>query len=222
MLNFSVKKGIIHSHRDLNSVSSSTNKTTLLGPIPSRLRSPAPRVRKPPRAAASSAGGSTSLSLKPVVCNSLELISIATGARDVSTSGVHSWNMSPDASSSTLFSHRLMTRAVFIVEARDPIILPLAMVEIQLFHRTCAITSITKLTQSVMPRPYEYILFSGPLRPSLHTTPHTGLRQGQGLDNPLCYPLLPMYYTLTQQHGELIFLPGSDLRAHRHIQQVTT
>jgi hypothetical protein len=34
------KKGIIHSHRDLNSVSSSTDKTNLLGPIPSRLRSP--------------------------------------------------------------------------------------------------------------------------------------------------------------------------------------
>jgi hypothetical protein len=50
-----LKKGIIHSHRDLNSVSSSTDKTNLLGPIPSRLRSPAPRVRT--RAAASSAGG---------------------------------------------------------------------------------------------------------------------------------------------------------------------
>jgi hypothetical protein len=31
-------KGIIHSHRDLNSVSSSTDKTNLLGPIPSRLQ----------------------------------------------------------------------------------------------------------------------------------------------------------------------------------------
>jgi hypothetical protein len=45
MLYFSGKKGIIHSHRDLNSVSSSTDKTNLLGPIPSRLRSPAPRVQ---------------------------------------------------------------------------------------------------------------------------------------------------------------------------------
>jgi hypothetical protein len=76
MLYFSGKKGIIHSHRDLNSVSSSTDKTNLLGPIPSRLRSPAPRVRT--RAAASSDGGSTSLSLKPAARNSLELISIAT------------------------------------------------------------------------------------------------------------------------------------------------
>jgi hypothetical protein len=49
-LYLSVKKGIIHSHRDLNSVSSSTDKTNLLGSIPSRLRSPTPRVRKPPRA----------------------------------------------------------------------------------------------------------------------------------------------------------------------------
>jgi hypothetical protein len=31
----------------------------------------------------------------------------ATGGCDVSTSGVHSWNVSPDASSSTLLSHRL-------------------------------------------------------------------------------------------------------------------
>jgi len=62
---FQCKKGIIHSHRDLNSVSSVTDKTKLLGPMPSRLRSPAPLVRKPPRAAASSAGGITSLSLKP-------------------------------------------------------------------------------------------------------------------------------------------------------------
>jgi hypothetical protein len=84
-------------------------KTNLLGPMPSRLRSPAPRVRT--RAAASSAGGNTSLSLKPAARNSLELISIATGGRDVSTSGVPSWNVSPDASSSTLLSHRLMTRA---------------------------------------------------------------------------------------------------------------
>ena len=38
------KKGIIHSHRALNSVSSSTDKSNLLGPIPSRLRSAAPRV----------------------------------------------------------------------------------------------------------------------------------------------------------------------------------
>ncbi len=53
MLYFSAKKGIIHSHRDLNSVSSSTDKTNLLDPMPSRLRSPSPRVRKPPRAAAS-------------------------------------------------------------------------------------------------------------------------------------------------------------------------
>jgi hypothetical protein len=55
------KQRIIHSHRDMNSVSSSADKTNLLGPIPSRLCSPAPRVRKPPRAAPSCAGGSTSL-----------------------------------------------------------------------------------------------------------------------------------------------------------------
>ena len=49
-----------------------------------------------------SAGDSTSLSLEPAARNSLELITIATGGRDVSTSGVHSWNVSPDESSSTL------------------------------------------------------------------------------------------------------------------------
>jgi hypothetical protein len=64
----------------------------------SRLHSPAPRVRT--RAAASSAGGSTSLCLKPEALNSLELISIAAGGRDVSTSGVHCRNVSPDTSSS--------------------------------------------------------------------------------------------------------------------------
>jgi hypothetical protein len=46
MLYFSVKEGIIHSHRDLNSVSSSTYKTNLLGSMTSRLRSPGPRVRR--------------------------------------------------------------------------------------------------------------------------------------------------------------------------------
>jgi hypothetical protein len=42
-------------------VKSSTDKTNLLGPIPSRLDSPDPRVRT--RAGVSSAGGSTSLNL---------------------------------------------------------------------------------------------------------------------------------------------------------------
>jgi hypothetical protein len=64
------------------------------------------------------------------------------------------------------------------------------MIEIELLLTTCDITSITKLTQPVVARSDVCILFSGPLRPSLHTTPHTGLRQGQGLCNPLCYPLL--------------------------------
>jgi hypothetical protein len=82
----------------------------ILGSMTSRLQSPAPRVRKSPRAVASSVGGSTSLSLKPAARNSSELISITRGGRDVSTSGGHSWNVSPDTSSSTLLSHRLMTR----------------------------------------------------------------------------------------------------------------
>ena len=83
--------------------------------------------------------------------------------------------------------------------------------EIELFHTTCVSTSITKLTQSVMPRSHEGILFRGPLLPILYTTPQTGLRQGQGLGNPLCYPLLPLLYTLTWQHGELFFLPDSEI-----------
>jgi hypothetical protein len=109
----SEKKRLIHSHRDLNSVPSSTDKTNLLGPIPSRLHSPAPHVRKPPRETDSSSGGSTSLTLKPTVRNSMELISIVTGGRDVSTSDVHSWNVSPDVSSYTLLRHHLMTRVHF-------------------------------------------------------------------------------------------------------------
>ena len=83
MLYFSVNKGIIHSHRDLNSVSSFTDKTNLLGLIPSRLRSPTPRVRKSPRVTVSSAGGNTFLTLKPEARDSLELIIIDTGDRDV-------------------------------------------------------------------------------------------------------------------------------------------
>ncbi len=46
MLHFGVKKGILHSHRYLNSVSSSNDKTNLLGTMSSRLHSPVPRVRK--------------------------------------------------------------------------------------------------------------------------------------------------------------------------------
>jgi hypothetical protein len=74
------------------------------GPIPSRLHSPTPHVLT--GETVSSATGITSLSLKPATHNSLELISVATGGRDVSTSGVHSWNVSPDTSSSTLVTHR--------------------------------------------------------------------------------------------------------------------
>ncbi len=73
-------------------MSSSTDKTNLLGPIPSRFHSQAPRVRT--RATASSVGGSTSLSLKPAARNSLELINIATGGRDVPVWFVtnHAWH----------------------------------------------------------------------------------------------------------------------------------
>jgi hypothetical protein len=53
------------------------------------------------------------------------------------------------------------------------------MTEIELPLTTCAITSITKLAEPVMARSHVSILFSGPLRPSLRTTPHTGLRRGQ-------------------------------------------
>jgi hypothetical protein len=57
-----------------------------------------------------------------------------------------------------------------------------------------------------------------------HTTPRTGFGQGQDLDNPLCYPRLPILYTLTRQHSELVFFPDSELRAQtvRHIQEPTT
>ena len=98
------------------------------------------------------------------------------------------------------------------------------MIEIVLLLTTCAITSITKLTEPVVVRSDVYILFSGPLLPSLHTTPRTGLRQGQGLGNPLCYPLLPLLDTLKRQHGELLFLPDSELGAQtpRNIQKLIT
>ena len=57
-------------------------------------------------------GGNTFLNLKPEAHNSLELIVIDTGDREVSTCcvGSHSWNVDPDTSSSTLLIHRLITR----------------------------------------------------------------------------------------------------------------
>jgi len=55
----------IHSHRDLNSLSLSADSTNLLGSIPWSWRGPAPYLHLPPRAAASSAGEITSLSVKP-------------------------------------------------------------------------------------------------------------------------------------------------------------
>ncbi len=70
------------------------------------------------------------------------------------------------------------------------------MTEIELSLTTCAITCITKLAEPVMARSHMSILFSGPLRPNLYTTPHTGLHRGQGLGNPLCYPFLPLLDTL--------------------------
>jgi hypothetical protein len=88
-----------------------------------------------------------------------------------------------------------------IVESCSPIILTLVMIEIELSLTTFTITSITKLTEPVMTRCRVCILFSGPLRPSLHTTPHTGLCPGQDLGNPLCYLLLPLLYTLKRKTG---------------------
>ena len=92
-----------------------------------------------------------------------------------------------------------------------PVILPLPIREIEILFTTCVISCITKLTQPVMSRSPVYILFSGPLSPNLHTTPHTGLTQGQDLGNPLYYSLLPLFYTLTRQHSELFFLPDSEV-----------
>ena len=102
----------IHSYRDLNSVSSSTDNINRLGHIPSSWRIPAPRVDLR-RAAASSSGGNTSRSVKPAALNSLELIIIATGICKKSTFsvGFHSSHVRPDAFSSTRFNHRLITRA---------------------------------------------------------------------------------------------------------------
>jgi hypothetical protein len=113
---------------------------------------------------------------------------------------------------------------VFNVEACTPIILVLTMTEIELPLTTCVITNITKLAEPVMVRSHVSILFSGPWCPNLHTTAHTGLRRGQGLDNLLRYPLLPLLYTLKRQHGELLFLPDSELRAQtpRNIQTLMT
>ena len=66
-----------------------------------------------------------------------------------------------------------------------PIILPRVMREIELLLTTCVVTCVTKLTHPVMSRSHVYLLYSGPLRSSLHTTPHTELGHVQDLDNPL-------------------------------------
>jgi len=58
---------------------------TLSDPIPRTWRKPAPRVRIPLRAAASSCGGITLSSLKPAARNWLELMIVGAGSCDVST-----------------------------------------------------------------------------------------------------------------------------------------
>jgi len=85
-----------------------------LGPIPSSWRIPAQRVDLL-RAAASSSGENTSWSVKPAALNSIELIIIATGICEESTFSVgsHSSNVRHNASSSTRFTHRLITRALW-------------------------------------------------------------------------------------------------------------
>ncbi len=54
--------------------------------------------------------------------------------------------------------------------------------------------------------PLQWTITSDPVHNPTHRR-DTGLQQGQDLGNPLCYPLLPLIYTLTRQHGELLFLP---------------
>ena len=137
----------VHSHRDLNSALSSTDRTNLLGPIPSSLRIPAPRMRKPARADPSRAGERTSLSLKPAERNSLELITIATSGRALSTCcvGTHSRNVSPDAASSCHSAEPPLDHECTssVVEACPLLILPRAMWQTDLLLATCAITCIS-------------------------------------------------------------------------------
>ena len=91
----------IHSHHDLNSLSSSTDRTSLLGTISSSLRHPAPRAPHVRTCRSLKCWRKHILelesSLKPVAHNSLELITNDTGGREVSTccTESHSWNVSP-------------------------------------------------------------------------------------------------------------------------------
>jgi len=112
----------IHLHRDLNSLSLSADSINLLGPTPWSWRRPAPYLRLPPRASASSAGEITSLSVKPAARNSDELMSIATGGCEVSASCVrfHSSKVKL-ASSSTQLSHCSTTRACWPLYNRVPL-----------------------------------------------------------------------------------------------------
>ena len=84
---------------------------------------------------------------------------------------------------------------------------------IELILTTCVmITCIIKLTvsdaQVSCVHPLQWTVASEPE----HNPTLTGLSHGHDLGNPLCYPLLPLLYTLSRQHSKLVFLPGSELR----------
>ncbi len=86
---------------------------TRLVPMPWTCLRAVPRVRRSPRAVASSCRGITSLRSNPVTRISEELTIIATGAWEasVSTDGSHSSKVRPEVSSSTRCSHTSTTRA---------------------------------------------------------------------------------------------------------------
>jgi hypothetical protein len=99
----------IHSHLDLKSLSFSTESTNVLLPTPWIFLTAAPRVRRSPQDTTSRCRDLTSARGKSVARNSLELTIIATGAlvSSVPTKGSHSWNVSPDKSSTTRCNHNL-------------------------------------------------------------------------------------------------------------------
>jgi hypothetical protein len=112
----------IHSHRDLNSLSLSTESTCLLVHIPRICLRAVPHAHWSPHVTTSNCSGITSLRSNPTARSSEELTIISTGSWEasVSSDGSHSSKVRPETSSSTRCSHTSDTRGESPFPKRTP------------------------------------------------------------------------------------------------------